>query len=239
MIVDHIFKARFSLVCGVLAVVIGAGCTTPQPAHPITIPHQDFGYSFKQAPFISPRIIQDLSCWISDRGDQVVAINLDSQNSNRYSGQPKIQNFPGQNPIVYHEEVTVQDGNTNETQFSYQYVGRTDSGIYVLLTSDWEGGSGVFKSLLLVKFEYDSSIVCDWDKGVVQSGKNRLLIKKLGEIALGDRWDGALSVKGNFILVGKDKGIFVGTKKGGRLSEIPKDRWLKIDLEHTGQQKAP
>lgn len=209
------------------------GCTTSQQAH-TTVPNQDCTYSFSKAPFISPRIIQDLSTWISDQGDQVVAINLsDSQHSNRYSGDPQVKHIEGQNPIVCHEESTIQSGETNTTKFNYQYVGRTDSGIDVLRTSDWGGGSGVFMNLLLVRLEQDQSISCDWDKGLVQAGKNRLLLKKLGEIALGDRWKGELAVKSNAIFVGKDEGWFAesGGTGGGPLSYDRKDRWLKIDLD--------
>jgi hypothetical protein len=210
-----------------LTAMVLTGCITP---------HQDYA-SFTHAPFISPRIIQDLSCWISDQGDQVVAIDLDAQNSNRYAGEPQVKHIQGQNPCVCWQEVTVQEGQTNETQFGYQYVGRTASGIEVLVTSDWGGGSGVFRNLLLLKFEYDYGISCDWDKGVIRAGKERLLIKKVGEIALGDRWNGELRVEGNAILVGKDKGWFTSGGTGGALSAVPKDRWLKIDLE-TKRPKA-
>ena len=60
----------------------------------------------------------------------------------------------------------------------------------------------------------------------------------MGEIPLGDRWVGDLSVKGNSIFVGKDKGIFAGTEKGGRLSVVPKDCWLEIDLDNSAKTKA-
>ena len=224
---------RFSLICAVLAVVIGAGCKTSQPAH-ITIPNKDFAYSFNKAPYISPRIIKDLSTWISDNGDQVVVINVsDSQNSNRYFGEPQVRPIKGKNPCVCWKEATVQDSTTNESEFSYQYVGQTSSGLYVLVTADWGGGSGMFVSLLLLRCEYDQGINCDWDNGVVRSGTNRLLIKKVGEIPLGDRWRGDLAVKGNSIYLGKDKGWFAesGGTGGGALSHDRKARVLKIDLE--------
>lgn len=38
--------------------------------------------------------------------------------------------------------------------------------------------------------------------------RKRLVMKKLGEIGLGDRWDGILDVKGNEISIGKDTGYF-------------------------------
>ena len=45
-------------------------------------------YSFKTAPFVHPKIINDLVGSLSDSGDHVVAISLlDSQGSNRYFGE--------------------------------------------------------------------------------------------------------------------------------------------------------
>jgi hypothetical protein len=96
----------------------------------------------------------------------------------------------------------VLNSETNITEFGYQYVGETSSGVFVLLTSDWEGGSGNFKNLLLVRFEYDKSISTDWDKKMVRWDGKSLLIKKLGEIALGDSWDVKLAVNGNSIFIG-------------------------------------
>jgi len=223
----------FTCLSVVLCALVSAGCChVPQRSH-ATVPNKDFQYSFDKTPFISPRIIQDLSSWISDHGDQVVAINvLESQDSNRYFGDALVRNIPGQNPYVYHETATVEDGETNHTEFGYHFIGRTSSGVYVLVTSDWGGGSGVFRNLLLVTFECDQSIKCDWEKGVVQSDGKRLLIKKRGEIPLGDRWDGELKVNGNSILVGKDTGWFTvsGGTGGGWMSYDRKDRVLQINL---------
>jgi hypothetical protein len=179
---------RFSIVFLLAGLLLGCRCKTASTQNYATVPNPDFQYSFNKAPFISPRIIQDLSAWISDKGDQVVAINvLDSQNSNRYFGDAEVRQIDNQNPYIFIDATNVLNGETNITEFGYQYVGETSSGVYVLLTSDWEGGSGNFKNLLLVQFEYDKSISTDWDRGEVRWDGKRLLIKKLGEIALGDR----------------------------------------------------
>ena len=139
----------------------------------------------------------------------MVAINvLQSQDSNRYFGDVQARKIDGQNPYVYLETTTVSDGETNRQEFGYEYVGMTKSGIHVLYTSGSGGGSGVFKNLLLLAFEYDNGISCDLDKKTIQPTRKRLLLKKLGEIALGDRWDGELKVEGNSIFIGKDKGWF-------------------------------
>jgi hypothetical protein len=210
------------------------GCSFLAPFSRVALPNRKFPFSFSRASFINPRIIQDLSGSLSDSGDEIVAINLlKAQESNRYAGDVRTRNVKGQRPFVYTEIITVENGETNHTEFGYQFVGTTTSGVNVLLTSDWGGGSGVFTSLLLVTFETDKSIACDWNKGVIRSAGTRLLIKKMGEIALGDRWDGQLKVIKNSIFIGRDAGWFTssGGKGGGWMSADPKGRMLKITID--------
>jgi hypothetical protein len=185
---------RFPPFClpAVLFALGVAGCSHLPPQPRVVVPNKEFPFSFGQEPFINPRIVQDLSTWISDSGDQVVAISiLEAQNSNRYYGDALVQKADGQNPFVYTETTTVEDGQTNHTSFGYQFV------------------------------------------GVTRSGERRFLIKKRGEIVLGDRWDGELKVNGNSLLVGKDQGWFTvsGGTGGGGLSYDRKDRVLKINFD--------
>ena len=199
-------------------------------SHSAPLPSPDQAPSFNGAPFINPRIVQELSTWISDTGDQVVSINiLDAQHSNRFYCQAKSTKANG-NPYVYAETITVEAGQTNITSFGYSLVGKTSSGIYVLHTTDNGGGSGRFESILLLTFESDKGISYDLSKNGANTVKNRLLLKKVGEFALGDRWDSDLVVKENTLLIGKDKGIFAGTDKGGDLSSHSSTGVITIDL---------
>ena len=153
--------------------------------------------SFIRPPFVHPKIIQDLHGSIADSGEHVVAINvLDSQDSNRYFGAVKIRDIPTEAPFVFVR------GNNEE--FGYQHVGTTDSGVHILFCSDWGGGSGIFNSVIFVVFERDRGIVCDRDELRISSDRERLLIRKLGRLELGDRWGGELRLNGDWLLVGKD-----------------------------------
>ena len=202
-----LIQARFRIV--LLLTLFLAGCKTLTSEQHATIPNQDIQYSFNKPPFINPRIIQDLSTWISDGGDQVVAINLlNSQDSNRYFGETGVKEIDGQNPYIFVSATNLLGSETYLTEFGYQLVGKTSSDVYVLKTVDCEGGSGTFMSLVLVTFEYDQGIDCDWGKGVVGFKGKRLLIKKLGEVALGNRWDGKLAIEGNSVVMGRDAGQF-------------------------------
>lgn len=180
-------------------------------------------FFFDHQPFVSPKIVQDLSVWISDRGDQVVAINLlESQDKNRYFGDIQVgkSRADGKYPFVSVEE------KDKKSEFGYQYIGTTTDGVIVLFTSDWGGGTGHFENLILLVLEKDKGIDIDWEKQVVKKGHERLLIKKLGEIALGDRWRGELSVKGNRVFIGKD-GDHKGTVEG-RALDVSKDMLIDV-----------
>ena len=149
-------------------------------------------YSFTRAPFINPLIIRDLSTSLADLGDQVVEINLaQSQESNRYFGRVRIGKNKNGFPNVYVADDTADI--FNPPAFGYKFIGKTQSGIYVLQTSDCGGGSGIFENLLLLVFEHDYGVTFDNKKHTLLRGDARLLLKKIGEIPLGDRWTGKVT----------------------------------------------
>jgi hypothetical protein len=90
----------------------------------------------------------------------------------------------------------------------------------------------VFVNLLLLRIEDDKGLEVDWEKQTVHPGARRVLLRKLGEIGLGDRWDGELKLTGDKLFIGKDKGWFSvsGGSGGGRLSQDQKEYLLTIDL---------
>ncbi len=186
--------------------------TTLEAAAP---PGKEVSYSFTTAPFINPKIINDLSTGLSDQGDQVLAISLtDSETSNRYACDIKIAKTGNTYPYVYSQDPV--EGSDRPAEFGYRYVGRTTSGVEVLFTAESGGGSGVFEMLMLVRISEESGAQSiEPASSAVQTltyRKKRLVIKKVGEIGLGDRWDGILVVKGNQISIGKDTGTLSGVE---------------------------
>ena len=162
---------------------------------------QDFSYHFNKEPYINPKIIQELNTWMSDTGDQIVSINLtDSQNSNRFFADVKVDRIKDENPFVYVE--------SDKEKFGYQYIGKTLSGVHVVYISDWSGGSGTFKSLMLINLDEDYGFSYDEKSAVLKADNRRQLIKKMGSIQLGDRYSGDIKLEGNQLLIGKDKGWF-------------------------------
>ena len=90
----------------------------------------------------------------------------------------------------------------------------------------------MFKGLMLLAITSDSGI--DWNgQDVVKDERERLLVNKLGELGLGDRWAGDLRVIGNTLTIGPDRGWFsVSGGTGGGSSAY--ERVLTIDVRRSG-----
>ena len=154
-------------------------------------------YSFFSSELINPRIIEDLVGWLSDCGDQVVSINVtESNSSNRYQGTITTENCNTGFPIVCSEH--------SEGCFSYKYLGCSYSGVHIIQTWSNGGGSGVWCNVVLVTLSQDSSV--EYDSKKIDK-VDRFVIKLIGSIPLGDRYEGKLSYKLGFLLISKCKGM--------------------------------
>lgn len=187
---------------------------------------------FYTRPFVHPNLIRRLSAFGYDR---CIVIELpDFPNDYQYINEIGVKHIQGEHPIigVMNEEEWEYEGETMvlRNSFDYQYIGKTETDIHILYFDEWGGGSGFFRGLLLVAVERDYELVCDWDALEVKPSRERVLLKKLGELHLGDRWVGELKVNGNEILIGKDQGWFTvsGGTGGGHLSQDIKDRTIRI-----------
>lgn len=178
-------------------------CSAPVIAVDAKQPH----FSFDRKPFVSPKIVEDLTTWESDTGEQVVAVNLSgSAHANRYFAD--VQVSKSKPPFVYYEDSEKCEDDvcrSNPPRFGYRLVGKTTSGIYILFTEWSGGGSGRFRELLLVTVEPDKGLA-NYAPGlhVLRLTRDRWVIKKLGYIPLGDRYEGSIAVKGNTLRIGKD-----------------------------------
>jgi len=148
-------------------------------------------YSFTSPEYINPRILEDLNGWLSDTGDQIVSVNItESNDSNRYFDQITSQEHDNGCPLITSTE--------DDSAVSYQYLGSSFSGVHILRTWSQSSGTGVFCDVLLVTLSSDSSI--DY-----QDGKHlkvdRLVIKKIGSLPLGDRYEGDLRYRFGFLSI--------------------------------------
>ena len=63
----------------------------------------------------------------------------------------------------------------------------------------------MFKNLMLLTITSDAGI--EWNGGaLIHDDRERLLVNKLGEFGLGDRWEGDLLVAGNTLTIGTEGG---------------------------------
>lgn len=82
----------------------------------------------------------------------------------------------------------------------------TSSGIYVLFTEWRGGGSGRFRSLIFASVEQDKGLE-NFVAGMhaLRFNRERWVIKKLGQLALGGRYEGNITLTGNTPRIGEDE----------------------------------
>lgn len=168
---------------------------------------QHLRYSFVREEFVHPLIIKELFGWLSDRHETVIAVDLTSSNrSNRFWGDYSVQQFDGVNWIHY--------DNKGGGYFKYCHLGASSSGIHIVHCVENGGGTGVFNSLLFLVLQTDTGIFSDMEGMEV---RERILLKTLGSIALGDRYFGKLLFDNAILHIGKDESPM---KYGGLLQDI-------------------
>ncbi|KJY77269.1 hypothetical protein TW74_13260 [Vibrio nigripulchritudo] len=178
--------------------IIGAKFVSLSPRATPIRDFQNYKYSFVSDNYISPAIFDDLNGWISDVGEQIVSINIsDTNQSNRYFGEVDVQHVPNAFPIV--------DYKSDDKYLSYQYVGCSFSGVHILKLVSNYGGSGYFHSLLLVTVAADSCIAFESTSKAIK--KECFVIKKVGTIPLGDRYEGTVTYKFGFLTISACKGL--------------------------------
>ena len=226
-------------------------------------------YSFKTAPFVHPKIVGDLVGSLADAGDQVVAINLlDSQDSNRYYGDvlvtPQTDPLVPSWPWVYtvegepreDEELTALRRRLlgdfwgqvrGQEVYRYRYVGTTQSGLDVLHQQYSGGGSGVFNRVLFVWIEADYGVEypllsdIDTQRGAVgPEFRHRELIRWVGRIPLGDRWQGTIEVVGDEVVVrGRDLNERCEIGGVSIVEAVEMDHFMDIDCKEGEPDDPP
>jgi hypothetical protein len=148
---------------------------------------------------IDPRAVQELRVWISDAEPGPVAIDLaGTHRTNRYFGE---YTRDGNGRTVIDLDTTEAGPRKDGSRgwFAYRRLGTLSGGVHVLEIAESGGGSGVFTSLLLVQFAVDF----EYDERGAR--KHRLVMRRLGEIGLGDRYAGTVTVTSRAIEIGADQ----------------------------------
>ena len=171
--------------------VIGKNVFTLTPKNKLIRDFDTAKYSFTDREFINPRILNDLIGWLSDSGDQIVSVNLTEANkSNRYFGELSVIEKESEHPVVSSES---EEGRT-----SYQYIGHSFSGVHLVQVWSNSGGSGVFGNILLVTLSLDSALE---HNGIESKKISRFIVKHIGTIPLGDRYEGKISYRWGILTI--------------------------------------
>ena len=137
-------------------------------------------------------MIKEFETWISDDCPPVT-VSVD------FMAAAKARN-EYDTDIVSVEGRQVRAGNINSNEYyQYEWLGRLPSGMHVLETTDYSGGSGVFRNLLFLKFTTD--------KAYDPNGKSyeRLLMTVVMVFPLGDRDDGSIEILEDEVIVSASK----------------------------------
>ena len=214
-------------------------------------------YSFKTAPFVHPKIVNDLVGSLSDSGDQVVAINLlDSQDSNRYFGEvavaPQLDPATPSWPWVYSVDGEENDDKTlgelwGRPWYAYRYLGSTQSGLDVVHARYSGGGSGIFNRVVFTRTEMDRGVdypllreVESRTAAARPEVRDRELIRLVGKIPLGDRWLGTVEVVGNDVVV-RGSDLYERCKLGGTttMEAVEMERFMEMDCKDGPEAQPP
>jgi hypothetical protein len=165
---------------------------------------EDLHYSFVRDEFIHPRIVEELLGFMSDPHETVVSVDLSSANrSNRFFGGISIiQELDG--PWVHCDEEF-------NAYFRYKHLGSSKSGIHVLWSVQGGGGTGHFNDLQFLTLQRDAGLVRDEGKILK---RERVLLKTLGSIPIGDRYSGVIRFEDGILWVGGDRNSFGCLKEG-------------------------
>lgn len=166
-------------------------------------------YSFNDKPYVHPKMVWELMPWLSDTDQQMLSLSVSAwEGSNRYYEEIEKKTFNDGHEFIYY---TCRRG--EHLRFGYVYHGKSDSGIHVLETIENTSGSANFVSLFLCRLTIESKYEIEDGKLGIEEAREVLHLIKT--IPLGDRWTGDITVNGNQLKVGPDRGRFGGPSNEG------------------------
>jgi len=170
-----------------------------QPPESRRLSWEHLHYSFIREEYIHPLIVRELLGWISDPGEPVVAVDLSQANrSNRFFGEFSVHEH-GPRPLLEWK-------GTEGEFFTYSLIATSPSGVHMGECYDCGGGSGIFGRVSFLAFDSARSLDVN-DSGNLFT-RERILLKALGSIGLGDRYAGEIKYSNGLLIIGPDEGWF-------------------------------
>lgn len=174
------------------AYVLGQPSGSPPPSW------KHLRYSFVREEYIHPLIVRELIGWISDPGETVVAVDLAQANrSNQFFGDFSVRRNDYGLWVEWRKD---------REFFAYSHVATSPSGVHMVESHDCLGGSGVFGRISFLAFDCDRSLHEQASRTLFT--RERILLKTLGSVALGDRYAGEIKYSDGLLVIGPDEGWF-------------------------------
>lgn len=156
-------------------------------------------YSFAHEEYIHPLVVRELLGWLSDPSETILAVDLLVANdSNRLYGD--------YSPRMVEGRTWVETKVPGNEWFRYAHIARSPSGVEMVECYDYGGGSGVFGSVAFFAIQADRALGQDREGRVCT--RDRVVLRTLGSVGLGDRYSGIISYDGSLLSIGPDVGWF-------------------------------
>jgi hypothetical protein len=164
-------------------------------------------FSFSKPEFIHPEIVEELEGWIADALPVYAAVDLEgAMASNRFVRPVQRRPLPDGTAwiLVVKEDET---GTLRKPYYMYKFLGVTSSGTHLIQTAGSGGGTGVFGSVLFMRFQADNVLT-----GTLTSAntRHRVVLRCIGFRLLGDRYDGVVSYADGVLTIGKGTRMDLG-----------------------------
>lgn len=192
-------------------------CVIGSTRHPMAGSLETDRYSFARDEFVHPLIVRELLGWISDTSETIVGVDLKSSNSsNRFHGEFEINYRDGRNWVRW-----TDPDSSGRGFFKYAHIATSPTGVEMVECYDCGGGSGVFGRVGLFLFDPDRAL--DESCSGKTYTRDRQVLKILGSIGLGDRYNGKITYEDKILTIGRDEGRF---KSRGRISESRREYFV-------------
>jgi len=164
-------------------------------------------FNFSKPEFIHPEIVEELEGWISDGLPVYAAVDLEgAMASNRFVRAVQTRQLPDGSPWVLaikgDERPTL-----GKPYYMYRFVGATSSGTHLVQTASSGGGSGVFGTVLFMRFQKDEVLSGDLQSTGTRA---RVILRCIGSRLLGDRYDGIVSYSNGILTIGAGSRMDIG-----------------------------
>jgi len=146
---------------------------------------------------IHPALIHKFEPLLSDINPITVVVDIAAAFDSNECSQPVTQN----EKLGLQCEMSAEAEGTHKESYAYKPLGVLHGNVHVLKTASIGSGTGIFMSLIFVRFEIGQAIASDGQP------YDQLLLRLLRSVSLGDRFNGSVDVLNDEVVVKTDKEV--------------------------------